>query len=1290
MVHGRDANNSGHDQSGGRGTVFGGLGRRLFVLFLVISLVPLAVVSWLSYHNARQSLKNRAIQSMSVAVQLKKRYFQAFFTERLNDLRTQAGLTGNVELLERLAQGKGAGPRDNPVPTTPGQVSVTGAAADLDDFRRTQGYDAILLIDPSGVVLHRTGSGPQPGFNIFSGPHSDSSFSRACRKALARPGRPFCSDMGYFTVDAREPELFLVQAIKNNSKVLIGLMALQMPIGPINDILREHTGQSLTGETLLVGADRLIRSDSRFDRKPTALKKRVNMDWFQEELTRPANASGPLFPHRDPWQARLYTNFRGQRVLGVHSHLETLRPLGLHWTIIAEIAEAEALEAATTLQYIIIGLVSITALLVLLLAWTATRRIVAPVLAISAWARRVATGDLAPAEIPWATHEITELKNSFGHVVASLNVVTQVCKQIAVGDFDTSVAIRGDQDQLGRAVNQMAENLRAVVRQTDGVAQGDYTIEISPRSEKDKLGRALFHMTSTLGRLNAEKERQLWLQSSLTALGDRLHGEHDLRTLSHNILSCIAELLKIQVATMFLIKDEQLNMVGMYAFEKNIDAVRSFRIGRGLVGRAGLDEKIVVRNSLPPDYFGINLDRADVTPDHLVVVPFFFENKIKGVMEFGCHGRPSGRQLEFLEQAAKNIGIAVNTTESRIRTAILLEQTTQQAEELQVQQEELRQANEELEEQTRALKISEERLQERQEELHIANDMLADRARALETARREIEEKARDLEVTSRYKSDFLANMSHELRTPLNSILILSQLLARNKGGTLTAKQLEYTQTIHTSGSDLLQLINEVLDLAKVESGRLEAHLEEVELEQLIEKLTRGFKQLAAEKGVRLAVILEKGLPATIRTDHQRLLQILRNLLANAFKFTEHGTVTLRLFKPDPATRFTRSRLDPAGAVAFAVTDTGIGIPGSKHDLIFKAFYQADGTTSRKFGGTGLGLSISRRLAKLLGGEIQLQSARGKGSTFTLFVPREPRHPVTTEAAEVPPPLPSPARSRPRGPDKTPAAAQQPETARETIKDDRRNLADTDGSLLVIEHDPILLKQLLDLCREMGFKCLLAEDGEAGLHLADYHRPSGIILAAGLPGINGREVLARLKDNPRTRPIPVHLISAADAPPEGLLAEATLFLHRVKGNRPRGRQRLRRLAHDREPLFQGRRIMVVDDDMRNVFALSSVLEDKGFEIIAARNGRESLEKISRQPDIDLVLMDIMMPEMDGYQAIAALRKQARFQSLPIIALTAKAMQGDRHKCIAAGASDYLAKPFDTEKLLSLLRVWLYR
>ncbi len=1116
MVHGRDAGSGSHHRPGGRATVFGGLGRRLFVLFLAISLIPLAVVSWVSYQNARQSLKNGAIQSMSVAVQLKKRYFQAFFKERLNDLRNQAGLASNVELLEKLVQDKGAGRRP----------AVTPAAAALDDFRQTQGYGAILLIDPLGVVLHRTGSGPQPGLDLFSGPQSDSSLARACRKALARPDRPFCSDMEYFTANTRQPELFLVRAIKNNADLPIGLMALQIPIGPINDILREHTGQGLTGETLLVGADRLLRSDSRFDRQPTSLKKRLRLEWFQKELARAADASGPPpSPHTAPWEASFYTNRRGERVLGVHTHLETLRPLGLHWTIIAEIAEAEALEAATTLQYIILGLVSITTLLVLVLAWTATRRIVAPILAISAWARQVATGDLAPAEIPWATHEITELKNSFGQVVASLNVVTQVCKQIAVGDFDTSVAIRSDQDQLGRAVNQMAENLRAVVRQADSVTQGNYSIEITPRSDKDKLGRALFHMTSTLGRLNGEKERQLWLQSSLTALGDRLHGEHDLTTLSHNILNCIAELLKVQVATMFLIKDNRLEMVGMYAFGEKIDINRSFRIGHGLVGRAALDKQTVVKSDLDRDYFQINLDQTEVAPGNIVVVPFFFENRIKGVMEFGSQGRLSGRQLEFLEQAAENIGIALNTTESRIRTATLLEQTTRLAEEL----------------------------QDRQEELRIANDMLADRALALETARRETEEKARDLEVTSRYKSDFLANMSNELRTPLNSILILSRLLARNKGGTLTAKQLEYAQTIHTSGSDLLQLINEVLDLSKVEAGRLEAYPEEVELEQLIEKLARGFKQLAAEKGIRMTVVLEKDLPGSIRTDHQRLLQILRNLLANAFKFTEQGTVGLRLFKPDPATRFTRSRLDPAQAVAFAVSDTGIGIPGSKQDLIFKAFYQADGTTRRKFGGTGLGLSISRRLAKLLGGEIQLQSARGKGSVFTLFLPEKLPRPVDAETAE---PLPA-TSSRPlaQGPGKAPAGVRQPEPARETM-------------------------------------------------------------------------------------------------------------------------------------FPGRRILVVDDDMRNVFALASILEDKGFEIIAARNGRESLEKINRQPDVDLVLMDIMMPELNGYQAIAALRKQERFQSLPIIALTAKAMKGDRRKCIAAGASDYLAKPFDTDKLLSLLRVWL--
>ncbi len=1436
-----------------RGTIFSGLGRRLFVLFLLISLIPLTVVSWISYRNVHKTLQQGAVQSMTATVQLKKKYFQTFFTERLNDLRMQATLTTNIDLLEELRQNLDAAarPAKEFVSSFDWVLVATDAGSDLANFKQAQGYDDIQLIDLEGNILYSAGMGPELGENIFSSATAGSKFAGTCRKALASPDRSFVSDMEFYDPTDERPELFLVQAVKNEFGDSIGLMVLRMSGNSINEIMQEHTGLGESGETYLLGDDLLLRSSSRFDPQSTALKRAVEMAWIFAHTEHTADDSHEK-KVEDQWKSRVYTNYRDTEVLGVHSHLESLVPLGLSWTIIAEIPITEAHQAADILRNIMLALVSITAGLVILLASAATRRIVIPVLALSDWAKQVAIGNLNPKEIPRTKHELAELEASFKQVVDSLTKVTEVCKSIAIGESVHSIPIRSDHDQLGRAVNQMADNLNSVVRQADNVAHGDYTTEIVPRSDKDKLGRALFDMTNTLSRLEGERAQQLWLQKGLRELNERFYGEHDIKTLCHNILSALADILKVQIATISLVDRDTLKLRGAYAFEETINTTHTFRIGEGLIGQAARDGKILTITDIPPDYIKISSVLGESLPTNVIIVPFFFENRIKGVMEFGSFAEFTDRQIEFLEMASENIGIAINTTEARLETIALLEQTTRQAEELQAQQEELRQTNEELEEQTRALKSSEERLQTQQEELRVSNEELEERTtalqergnaimeknRELQNAHREIEQKAEALEKAGRYKSDFLANMSHELRTPLNSILILSQLLSQNKGNNLSKKQLEYAQTIHTSGSDLLQLINEVLDLSKVEAGRMEVTVEKIQLDELVDTVVRGFKQLAQEKGIQFKVQLTRELPQTISSDRQRLHQIIKNLVANAFKFTEKGSVSLRVFQPDPGTVFHRSPLRAEEVIAFAVTDTGVGIHPAKHDIIFKAFYQADGTTSRKFGGTGLGLSISRRLAKLLGGEIQLTSEEGKGSTFTLYLPRELQPQKES----------GPASPEPETEEKTAAPAEtvsdhpaeisrppleKPVNAEERIKDDRHSLGRADRTLLVIEDDPSFAQILLDLSREKGYKCLVANDGETGLHFADYYRPSAIILDVGLPGIDGREVLARLKENRNTRHIPVHFISSNDESleamrmgaigyltkpasmenldkafkkisdllakpmkkllvveddeiqqlsivelignsdvqttavgsgeeayqllrsepfdcmildlglrdmtgfdllarirkddrisripiviytareltreeetelqkyaesiivkgvrsPERLLAETTLFLHRVEENLPESQRQMLKMVQDKESVLAGRKVLVVDDDMRNVFALSSVLEDKGIEVIAARNGLESLDKLNENPDIDLVLMDIMMPEMDGYQAIGEIRKKPQFYSLPIIALTAKAMKGDRGKCIEAGANDYLAKPFDTDKLLSLLRVWLYR
>jgi len=857
-------------------------------------------------------------------------------------------------------------------------------------------------------------------------------------------------------------------------------------------------------------------------------------------------------------------------------------------------------------------------------------------------------------------------------------------------------------------------------------------------------------------------------------------------------------------------------------------------------------------NNLPADYMAISSGLGETVPRQIVVIPFLHDDELEGVLEFGAVTELPPTILEFLQQAVENIAIAFHSVKTRMKMAELLEATQRQAAELQQQQEELRQTNEELEEQTRALQVSQEQLQQQQEELRQTNEELEQQARELHVQRQEVEQKNRDLEQaqnllehkaqeleqSGKYKSEFLANMSHELRPPLNSILILSNLLADNKDHNLSAKQVEFARTINLSGSELLNLINEVLDLSKIEAGKMELVLGEMNLQGLATYIQQTFTHVAQNRGLFLNVELAANLPAAIETDRQRVEQVLKNFLSNAFKFTETGGITIRFSRAPDNVVLTRRSLQAGELVAISVSDTGVGIPLEKQQLIFEAFQQADGTTSRKYGGTGLGLSISRELAKLLGGEIQLTSVADQGSTFTFYLPERcaimPEVVAEADAEPVPRPVapPRPPVSADALTPKPPVAAPSSNHAApdvERIRDDRQTVTAADRSILIVEDDPNFVKIVFDLARERGFKVLIAGDGSAGLQLAYQYLPRAIILDIGLPGTDGWMVLEKLKANPDTAQLPVYVISAHDetdrarqmgtlgyltkpvtsaavreafecleahfseqcesvliveddAPMRHSLTELLReyvkrivtatngqeayqflttqrfgsvildlglpdisgfdFLDQIKGNPaivlnqmivytgrelskeeysrlardnacviikgPKSPERLVdeimvslrqqntpttrpvRMMHDRDAVLTGKTILVVDDDTRNVYALANVLDDKGLNVIIAENGKQALEQLEANVgEIKLVLMDIMMPEMDGYEATRAIRRQPRFARLPIIALTAKAMKGDRQQCLEAGANDYLSKPIDTDKLVSLLRVWLY-
>jgi CheY-like chemotaxis protein/signal transduction histidine kinase len=817
------------------------------------------------------------------------------------------------------------------------------------------------------------------------------------------------------------------------------------------------------------------------------------------------------------------------------------------------------------------------------------------------------------------------------------------------------------------------------------------------------------------------------------------------------------------------------------------------------------------------------------------VLPIVFEGEVKAVMELASFERFNTTHLAFLEQLTESIGIVLNTIEANTRTEELLEQSQGLARELQSQQEELQQTNEELEEKARLLADQNSEVERKNKEV--------------EQARRALEEKAEQLALTSKYKSEFLANMSHELRTPLNSLLILANQLAENPEGNLSPRQIEFARTIHSSGHDLLTLINDILDLSKIESGTVSVEVAEVSFLDISDYVERNFRHVAESRNLQFTIEVDPGLPRGVQTDAKRLQQVIKNLLANAFKFTEQGSVGLRVYPAMSGWSPEHPTLGRARSViGFAVTDTGIGIPAEKHQIIFEAFQQAMGGTARKYGGTGLGLAISREISRLLSGELKLvKSAPGQGSTFVLYVPQNyvpvqsrrderPKVTVLPAGASAGAPSPAPVAARPvpsaRPPVPGHAAVNEADVYDEFI-DDRDRLAPGDRVVLVVEDDFAFARYLYELSHEKGFKALVTSRGAAALALAREMKPSAITLDISLPDVDGWRVLDRLKDDPATRHIPVYMISVADEPeralqqgalgfqskpadkvalgkifdtmrefvdrrlkkllvveddevqrhsiielvgngdvstvgvangqdaldalsrehfdcmvldlllpdiagldlleqvkkqpqlralpivvytgkdlskkeetalkrlaqtiivkdvrsPERLLDETALFLHRNAANLPEHKRQILESLHRSDVMLAGKKVLLVDDDVRNIFAMTSVLERHKMDVLPAETGMEALEQLEKNPQVDAVLMDIMLPEMDGYETTRRIRQMPQFKALPIIALTAKAMKGDREKCLEAGASDYIAKPIDTEQLLSLLRVWLYR
>ncbi len=975
--------------------------------------------------------------------------------------------------------------------------------------------------------------------------------------------------------------------------------------------------------------------------------------------------------------------------------------------------------------------------------------------------------------------------------------------------------------------HEVTNRIHIIENIADRISSGDYKARVEAKDNDllGTLGIALNKMAKSLEDSFSSLAEQEWQGTGIGHLNDKMIGENDVNALAIKTINFLTEYTDATAGAFYLNTDKQLTL----AANSGLDAAslqQHVNHGESLVGQAAQSGKVILLNDIPQDSISMGFSGGKIVPAAIVAIPVYHETKLKAVMEFISPKPFNQATLKYLKAAAFNIGMAIHSARDHQRLQTLLAETKAQARELETQQRELENINAELEAQAEKLQASEEELRVQQEELQQANQELEERSRLLEEKNElilernlRIQAKAEELALSTKYKSEFLANMSHELRTPLNSILLLSRLLAENHGDRLSQDQIEYAEVIQSSGKGLLALIDDILDLSKIESGKMELQFTEVKLQQVMDDTRAMFAPIAKEKGLNMKITREDDVPVYIEVDHQRLDQVLRNLISNALKFTRRGTVELNISKQD-------------GSIVFSVIDSGIGIPKDKQQIIFEAFQQADGSTRRQFGGTGLGLSISRELAKLMGGDILLESEEGKGSRFSLMLPLD-RNVIAADTALLNEPLAFndvPASTVPSSLHNG-NREYLSEVIPEAIPDDRSKIVDGDRSILIVEDDTAFAKSLLDYTRRNGYKGIVSVRGDEAIELAKQFQPTGILLDLQLPVKSGWEVMDELKANPKTRSIPVHMMSSHQVKTKSLtkgavdfiekpvafealsevfskiekalsnhprkvliveentkhaealafflqtydvrseirsdieqgiealnnesiecvildmgfmgqrsfdfledvkktqglenvpiivftgknlssveekkirqyadsivvktaqsyqriLDEVSLFLHLVEQNSSVRTSKYKNLGIVSEVL-KGKSVLVADDDVRNIFSLTRSLESYGMNVISAIDGKDALKQLTEHEKIDLVLMDMMMPEMDGYESIRKIREKPEYRQLPIIAVTAKAMSGDREKCIEAGASDYITKPVDLDQLVSLLRVWLY-
>ncbi len=1432
-----------------------GLGRTLLFRFVIISVLPMIFIAWVSIQNSMQSITQDQTDKLTAVAQAKLNHLSSYFDSTITNIRLQAELDNTVNFLQAMKQALQSAQTKK---SNKSLKEVTNGyqwaaleeeyGSDFSQFLTTYDYIDILLLDTDGNVLYSIRRDSDFGTNVFSTGFNGQFFSDTARKALST-GIPVYSDMQHYAPYDNQVASFLMQAVVDEYGDKLGVLAIHLSTIPIQNIMQQSTGLGNSGETFLVGNDLLMRSNSRFSQTSdlllTKVENKTSLLWQQQlkaaedQKNNTKDKTQLAMPSLQ--KIELYRGYHGEMVYGVQLNVEFS---GVPMLLKAELTEAEALLPMQALLFRVFWVVIISLIIVLIFSIFSARAITKPITKLTIWARRLADGHLVKENVDLPNNEIGELNNSFSELVDSFQEVTAIMEALSVGDLTKSIYPRSKDDVLVQTLNQLNSAMQGVVDQAEYIANGNYDVMVAPRSERDTLGTSLELMTTNLRTARQESLRQNWLKTSQAEIAEILSGDNEVTTLANELSNYFSSSFNAHVAVLYTIdtdsSDSTLNFTGGFAFGSEQQFTRSLKFGETLVGQCAANQRILILENSPDDYLKISSALGETSAKHVVVAPFITNKLVKGVIEIGGLKEFNPDYIELLRLSSDAIAVAFDFCWTQNKARKLLLKTQQQ-------QTDLADSNDTLLEQTQQLKKSEIELKEQSTTLSEINKELLSRGEVLERqktylekAKKETDEKAIALEEASKYKSEFLANMSHELRTPLNSLLILAGILAKNEDGNLTLDDVESAEVIQESGKHLLELINEILDLSKVESGQMTLIDDEINITSLAKGLNSRFSHMAQAKSLDFKVSIDKDLPDFFISDEIKLIQVINNLTSNAIKFTEAGTVEIAINKQ------LDSNILPgvSEVIAFTVIDSGMGIEEDKHRAIFEAFQQADGSTSRTHGGTGLGLSIALSFAHLLGGDIRVESEVGKGSRFSLYLPLNKSSKDVKSSSTSNHVYPNIESNK------------NLHLPSHSLVDDRAVLMHDKKLLLIVEDDPSFAKIVFNECHKQNCQAIVAVDGETGLQLVNDYKFDGIILDYMLPGIDGGHMLMRIKENPASQHIPVHIVSALDnlgdlralgaidqavkpishkkmahiiqslggdmpaaihvliveddpaalyalkrlLSPEGVnitgvndalsalkALESALYdimildlglpdfsgidllelidekrnvslpkvvIHTGRDITESEREKLARFtdriviksthSHERlldelhnfiapfanatapsvtelkaipassnnppietQPIapvtpipavalipeegkheFADKSVLLVDDDMRNTFALAKVLRKYKLNVRIASSGAQSLSALEEFSDIDLVLMDIMMPEMDGYEAIKRIRDQTKFEHLTIIAVTANAMPGDDQLCFKAGANDYISKPVDVEHLTQLLRKYL--